>query len=518
MPEKSKHFDIKSTENLFLHSSKEEIDLKIPLPSAEKKINEAISRLLEYCEVEVGESFSILGIEQEYFLINRQLALRRPDLLFTGRTVYGTNFSEKTGNQGVSSIKSSVSAYISDCEEQAACLAVPMKTERHESFLSKYIAVSSFEKSLVAFQHNKLLKEILHQTAARYDLAVLFHEQPFAGISGTSQFMYWSISTDAGCNLLDPKESRLVFFTLLTAVVRAVHKHGPLLLASLSSADNDHRISEKKGAFFSAYLGEQLEKIVDDFVHERLEEKNWPQKIFSSDKNQKAFLNFDEDKFAFSILGSVSGFAFTLAILNATIAESLQLILDEIEGGMKNPQSLEQKCKSVFPVLRKILKEAHPMNFRREGYLEEEKKEMQIPKSYHAYEAFLNKSAVQAFDGILSEKKLQSLYEQLTEQYAKTVRMEAAVMIDLFRTQILPASLSFQEIWARSLHAASEVGIPSQPRLLDGLSTFSELMNQAIAAMEAIERVVRQAEEWDGTQKQKYFVNWWFRKWKKPAR
>ena len=503
----------------------EALDAKIPLHRSERRIKEAGLRLLKLCGLEATSVFSTLGAEQEYFAIDRHLYLMRPDLLLTGRTVFGAKppKGQELEDHYFSTVKDRILAYMIEFEESARKLGIPLKTRHNEVAPAQHEVAPLFEKGSIAVDHNLILMELMRQIAVKHDLACLFHEKPFAGINGSGKHNNWSLGSDTGLNFLDPKENSLLFLTVLTAVLRAVHTHAALLRASIASPGNDHRLggSEAPPTILSVYLGEALEKLVSDLVHDKKGPEMHPRQIDLglshlprhiadlSDRNRTSFFAFTGNKFEFRAVGASASCAMPVTTVNAIVAESLDLILDEIEkvtGGMK---SAEQKYAAALPVLRKILKEAQPVIFGGNGYTSEWEKDAEkrglpnIRKSYHAYAALLDKHSIRAFEEILSEAELHSRYEILVEQYAKTVQIEANLMIELFRTQILPASLATQKNWAGSLHSLSELGIKPGPRLLDGLSTLAGTINDAIALIDEVERISKQASElgWDARAK-----------------
>ena len=488
--------------SVFCSSKGEALDDKIPLLRAEQKLQQAVLRLLKCFDVKANAVCSNLRAEQEYFLIDRQGYLLRPDLVFAGRTVVGAGFFQGVEGLDLSLHTARVLAYIRECEELALTLGIPLKTWRREEALAQHKIAPLCEKGSIAVDHNLLLMELMRQKAHSHDLAILFHEKPFASFKGSSKHMYWSLTTDTGLDLLAPDAHRLIFLTLFTSILRAVQKHGLLFLASASSAGNDHRLADQAliPSVFSVSLESGLEKTISDLIHEQAGERSWSHdEVNLIDRDRLPFFSFSGNEFVFRAMGAAGSCALPLAILNATVAESLHLILDEAESSLGDGSSPDLKAKSVQSVLQKILKEAHPMIFDRDF------KETQLPKSYHAYAALLDKSAVQAFDGILSERQLHNYYELWIERYAKIVQGEAGLLMDLFRTKILPVCLAFQENWARSLHAVLETGGVPQPRLSDGLSVFSELINQAIAAIEAVDRVVHQTEDLGSDAKARVF-------------
>ncbi|MBS0625733.1 MAG: glutamine synthetase III [Verrucomicrobia bacterium] len=513
--------------SVFFSWKGEALDHKLPLLRSEQKIQEAGLRLLKFCGVEARAVYSTLGAEQEYFAIDRSLYLLRPDLSLVGRTVFGARppKGQELEDHYFSSVKDRVLAYMHDFEREAAKLGIPLKTRHNEVAPAQHEVAPLFEKASLAVDHNLLLMELMRQTAVKHDLACLFHEKPFAGINGSGKHCNWSLATDTGLNLLDPKENSLLFLALLTAVIRAVHHHATLLRATIASPGNDHRLggSEAPPTILSVYLGESLEKLVSDFIHERIEPEKLPRQIDlglshlprhttdRSDRNRTSFFAFTGNKFEFRAVGASASCSFPIAALNAIVADSLHQILDEMEKAAASAKGADQKFKLCLPILRMTLLASQPVIFGGNGYSAEWEKEAEkrglpnIRKSYHAYAAMLDKSTIRALTGVLSEHELHSRYEIQVEQYAKTVQIEANLMIELFRTQILPAAVTWQEKLGRSLAVLSELKINPETRLLDQLSSLVSLIGDSIAAIDEVERVAKQTADLGWEAKAKVF-------------
>ncbi|MDP1608204.1 MAG: glutamine synthetase III [Chlamydiales bacterium] len=508
--------------SVFFSWKGEALDHKIPLLRSEQSIREAGLRLLRLCGIEGLSVFSTLGAEQEYFIVDRQLSLLRPDLLLTGRTVLGAKppKGQELEDHYFSSLHPRVLAFMIDSERNALRLGIPVKTRHNEVAPSQHEVAPLFERASIAVDHNLLLMEIMRQSALNHDLVCLFHEKPFAGINGSGKHNNWSLATDSGINLLDPKGHPLVFFTLLAAVVHAVHHHAPLLRASIASASNDLRLggSEAPPTIPSIDLGEALQQVVMNLVDGKEIKRRdidlglshlpkWGVDI--SDRNRTSFFAFTGNKFEFRAVGSSASCAWPMTVLNAIVAESLHLLIDKIEKEVEGLVSVDEKWEKAAPVLQATFQAAQPILFSGNGYSSqwrEEAKQRGLPFSFHshdAYQALLTNHTLKVFEGILTDKELHSRYDIFVEQYAKIVLIEAKTMIELFRTQILPACLTAQEKWARSIHALVELKIEVSSRLKDGLETLSALIGEAVAAVDEVHRVMHQAEDlgWDAKAK-----------------
>lgn len=448
--------------SLFFSWKTEALDHKIPLMRSEEKLNTAVLRLLKIAGVQAERAFSTLGAEQEYFLIDRELFLLRPDLLLAGRTVFGAKppKGQELEDHYFGAVKDRVLAFMREFEDVAVQLGIPVKTRHNEVAPAQHEVAPLFEGASLAVDHNVILMEVMRSVAGKHDLACLFHEKPFMGINGSGKHNNWSVATDTGLNLFDPEQGSIVFLTMLTAVLRAVHAHAALLRASVASAGNDHRLggNEAPPTILSVYLGEALEKIVAEILHGKAEKmslrsidlglKAVPRhEADPSDRNRTSFFAFTGNKFEFRAVGASAHCALPITVINAIVADSLALILDEIAaciGDRKLKQ--EELLQTALPVLKKHLKDAQNVVFGGNNYSAEWEKEAEmrglpnIRKSFHALGQFLEKKHMHVFEGILNEKELHSRYEIWVEQYAKTMQIEANLMLELFYTQVLPAA------------------------------------------------------------------------------
>lgn len=516
--------------SLYFSWKGEALDHKIPLLRSEEKLKIQILRLLKMGSIPAASAFSTLGIEQEYFLIDRMFYLLRPDLLLSGRTVIGATppKGQELEQHYFGSLNDRVMAYMCEFEDAAIHLGIPVKTRHNEVAPSQHEVAPLFETGSLAVDHNLLLMELMKKIALKHGLASLFHEKPFARINGSGKHNNWSIATDTGHNLLDPKENSLVFLTLLTAIVRAVHDHAGLLRASIASAGNDHRLggSEAPPTILSVFLGEALEKIVHEIVAEKTGDAQMVRKIdlgllsilpFEadlSDRNRTSFFAFTGNKFEFRAVGASAHCALPLTAINAIVADTLALILDEISDVIQD-QKLDaaQSLAAALPILRKHLKIAKPVFFSGNAYSAEWEREAaqrglpNIKRSFHAFSQFLDKKSVRAFEGILGHKEIESRYEILVEQYVKTMNIETNLMVELFRAQILPAALQDQRNRASSLQMASAVGVQLDPHQLNSLKELASSITSAICAVDEMEKIKSQMHDLGWEAKGKTFCD-----------
>lgn len=498
--------------SLYFSWKGEPLDHKIPLLRSEEKLRAQTQRLLKMAESPAEKTFSTLGVEQEYFLVDRNFYLLRPDLMLAGRTVLGSPPAkgQELEHHYFGSLHDRVSSYMCDFEDTAVRLGIPVKTRHNEVAPGQHEVAPLFENGPLAVDHNLLLMEIMRKTALRHGLVCLFHEKPFAKVNGSGKHNNWSIATDTGRNLLDPKENSVVFLTLLAAVLKGVHEHAGLLRASIASAGNDHRLggSEAPPTILSVYLGESLEKMVDEIIHEKTVDSHALKKIDlglshilsfdvdPSDRNRTSFFAFTGNKFEFRAVGASAHCALPLTVINAIISDGLSLILDEMADAIQDQKlDADQLLTVVLPVIRKHLKAARPVLFDGNAYSVEWEREAanrglpNITKSFYAFSQFLDKKSIRAFEGILTHEELESRYEILVEQYAKTMNIETNLMVELFRTQILPAAIEDQRLRGKSLKALSSLELQLDEQQLAALKNISSLISSSIHAINEVEKV-----------------------------
>jgi glutamine synthetase len=500
--------------SLFFSWTGKVLDTKIPLLRSDAKINEAALRLLNHLGIDATQVYSTLGCEQEYFLIDRALFHLRPDLLMGGRTVFGKSSpkSQELEDHYFGILKERVLAYMRDFEDAAFELGIPVKTRHNEVAPSQHEIAPIFEKASIAVDHNVLLMELMRQIAIKHDLACLIHEKPFAGVNGSGKHNNWSLSTDTGLNLLDPTakpEDSLLFLIMVTAVLTAVHEHSALLRACIASAGNDHRLGghEAPPVIISVYLGDALDKLLDN-IEKELEHRHTASITLDlgipslpelpkdeTDRNRTSPFAFTGNKFEFRAVGSSANCALPITVINVIVAESLNRILDEIEKKLVKKTSSSPKAfkQAAMPVIRKYLKESRAIRFTGDNYSsawEKEAKKRGLPmikKSYWAFSTFVQKDVVSTFQGVLSQNELKARHEVMVEQYSKVMNIEAKLMVEMFRTQILPAVIGTQRIMAKTLKNLAECRAGNTQEQMNVLKKLTKVLNEAIRKCDHLE-------------------------------
>jgi glutamine synthetase len=445
----------------------EALDHKIPLLRSMDALSTAAIGALELLGVDEAQRvFTTIGCEQEYFLIDEQYYFERPDLLTTGRTLFGAKppKGHELDDHYFGSIPERILACMLETEVELAKLGVPIKTRHNEVAPNQYEVAPIFENSNVGADHQMLTMQVMQNAARRYGLVCLLHEKPFAGVNGSGKHNNWSMSTDTGMNLLEPGETpheNLVFLFFCTAVIQAVNKHQALLRASVANAGQDHRLgaNEAPPAIISIFLGAELEKVFGAIESGKAQSAKPgsflglgtpvlpPLPLHGGDRNRTSPFAFTGNKFEFRALGSSMSPALPNTVLNTIVAESI----DELAGKLKT--AAKASGATLEKALVKVVKESWSANkqivFDGDGYSEEWHTEAQkrglanLRTSPDALPWLTDKQTVATFKKykVLSKRELESREEVFTEQYAVTLNIEAETAASIARTMILPAAI-----------------------------------------------------------------------------
>ncbi|MFM9956966.1 MAG: glutamine synthetase III [Phycisphaerales bacterium] len=496
----------------FVSYTGEALDQKTPLLRSMDAVSEQAMRILKIFGTDQGVSrvFSTCGPEQEYFLIDRRYFLSRPDLLLCGRTLFGAKAAkdQQLEDHYFGSIPERVQAYMAECERELYALGVPVKTRHNEVSPAQYEFAPIFESANVAADHQQLVMQVLRKAAPKFGMQCLFHEKPFAGINGSGKHNNWSLATDTGVNLLDPKDethTNMQFLVVLCAVIRAVDLHADLLRGAVASAANDHRLgaNEAPPAIISIFLGDMLQDIVGQLEAGRtkstikgkqldLGANTLPDlPLHTSDRNRTSPFAFTGNKFEFRAVGSSQSIAFPNVVLNTIVAESL----DYIAGELEKHAGSEAKLKAgVAKLLQEIIKKHKRVIFNGDGYTAEwhaEAEKRGLPNfrnTVDALPALKSKKAIDLFKkyGVFSKVETESRYHIYVEQYIKHVTIEANTAVQMARTAILPAALRHQTTMAETVGATQAAGVDCD-ELRDALEEFNALVTNLRDAIAAVE-------------------------------
>jgi glutamine synthetase len=502
----------------FLSWTGEALDTKVPLLRSMEALSTQALRILKlFGNTAAGHVFTTVGPEQEYFLIDKSFYYLRPDLIATGRTLFGTTppKGQELEDQYFGSIPARVLACMADAEFELFKLGVPVKTRHNEVAPSQYEIAPIFENSNLATDHQNLTMEIIRRTADKYSLACLFHEKPFAGINGNGKHNNWSMSTDVGENLLNPGDNphdNAQFLVFCVAVVRAVAKYSEILRLSIASAANDHRLgaNEAPPAIISVFLGDQLQDIFDQL------EKGSPKTSKqggtfvtgvsvlpplpkeAGDRNRTSPFAFTGNKFEFRAVGSSANIGGPNTVLNTIIAESLDFIATNLEAAVKGGKELNVAIQDLLPG---IVKESKKVLFNGNGYSEEWHKEAEkrglpnLKSTTDVLPVIKRKDTVELFNKykVFTEKELESRFNILCENYVKQVTIEAKTTLLMAKTMILPAALRYQTEVGQSVAAAKAAGATSEA----GTETLSMLIsttNDLARGVKTLEKALSHAD------------------------
>jgi glutamine synthetase len=444
----------------------EALDHKIPLLRSMDALSKAAVGALELLgDEQASRVFTTVGPEQEYFLIDEQYYFERPDLLITGRTLFGAQppKGHELDDHYFGSIPERILACMMETERELAKLGVPVKTRHNEVAPNQYEIAPIFENSNVGADHQQITMQVMQNVARRYGLVCLLHEKPFAGVNGSGKHNNWSMGTNTGVNLLDPGDTpheNLQFLFFCTAVIQAVNKHQELLRASIASPGQDHRLgaNEAPPAIISIFLGTDLEQVFEVIEAGKVGASKPgsflglgtpvlpPLPLHGGDRNRTSPFAFTGNKFEFRALGSSMSLALPNTVLNTIVAEAIDDLAEKLGAAMKGSTTLEK-------ALTKVVKESWTANkrivFGGDNYSDAWHKEAEarglanLKSTPDALPWLLEKGTVALFKKykVLSKRELESRYEVFTEQYAVKLNIEAETAASLARTQILPASV-----------------------------------------------------------------------------
>ena len=506
------------------------LDKKTPLlRSMEKLSSEAVKMLHLLGKTDVKRVTTTVGPEQEYFLIDKKMYDKRPDLIYTGRTLFGAMApkGQELDDHYFGSIKSRVSAFMHDLDEELWKLGVFAKTKHNEVAPSQHELAPVFTTSNIATDHNELMMEVMKKTAEKHGLVCLLHEKPFAGVNGSGKHNNWSISTDTGENLLNPgkcPEENMQFQLFLAAVVKAVDEYQDLLRITVASAGNDHRLgaNEAPPAIISMYLGDDLGALVESIIegkdyksHKAARMETGVEalpdfKKDNSDRNRTSPFAFTGNKFEFRALGSSLNIACPNYMLNTMVAEELKQFYAEL----KDSEDLESSLKAL---IKKVLTEHQRIIFNGDNYSAEWVEEAarrglcnykSLPE---AMEHYIDKKNVDLFvgNGIVTEEEMRARYEIELEQYSKLLHIEALTMLDMAKKSITPAVMAFAKELAESVAVKKSVSqnlsTYAEESLLESLSYKLESFVKKTAELETA--VVNADDYSDNLELAKYYRN-----------
>ena len=500
----------------FCSYSGEVLDKKTPLLRSMEALSKQALRLLRlFGDTAAKRVVTTVGPEQEYFLIDKTLYDQRPDLLYTGRTLFGAKApkGQELEDHYFGSIKPRIAAFMKELDEELWKLGILAKTKHNEVAPAQHELAPIFTTTNVATDHNQLTMETMRNVAARHGLVCLLHEKPFEGVNGSGKHNNWSLSTDTGVNLLDPgkepaKNTRFLLF--LAAIIKGVDEYQDLLRISVASAGNDHRLgaNEAPPAIVSMFVGEELEAILAAIEEGRdytcAAEKKLQTGVHvlpdlhmdTTDRNRTSPFAFTGNKFEFRMLGSAISIACPNIMLNTLAAEEFRQFADELEGS----DDLER---DVRKIVQRVMREHGRIIFNGDGYSAAWQQEAErrglwnLPTTVDALPHYLDEKNVTLFarHSIYTRAEMEARYETALEEYAKTIRIEALTMSQMAHRDVFPAvsrilsqladGISAQRIACKDLPCAGETKL---------LKSLSALLDQAFEKADALDFHLAQEE------------------------
>ncbi|MBQ8254606.1 MAG: glutamine synthetase III [Clostridia bacterium] len=489
----------------------EALDKKTPLLRSMEKINKQALRVLKlFGNESVTSVKTTVGVEQEYFLITKEVYEKRKDLFYTGRTLFGAKApkGQELDDHYFGSIKDKVSEFMHDVDVELWKLGVLAKTEHNEAAPAQHELAPIFTTANIAADHNQLTMEMLQTVAKRHGLVCLLHEKPFAGVNGSGKHNNWSISTDTGINLLEPGETpyeNAQFLLFLSAIIKAVDDYQELLRISVSTAGNDHRLGagEAPPAIVSFFLGDELTEILNAIESEsayggkekellRVGVHMLPKFTKdTTDRNRTSPFAFTGNKFEFRMLGSAASVSDVNTVINTAVAETLKGFADRLENAECFEEALHDLIRDTVRAHKRIL-------FNGNGYDESWVKEAEkrglsnLRNTPEALSHFLDEKNVKLFseNKIFSETELRSRKEIMLESYCKLINIEALTMIEMARKEIIPAVISYIKDVSKTIinvkNAVPNALTDTEEEIVSSLSALASKANTAVKELDSL--------------------------------
>ena len=508
----------------------EVLDKKTPLLRSMEKLSQEAVKVLKLLGKDVKRVTTTVGPEQEYFLIDKEMYDKRPDLIYTGRTLFGAMApkGQELEDHYFGSIKTRVAAYMRDLDEELWKLGVLAKTKHNEVAPSQHELAPIFSTSNIATDHNELTMELMKKVAERHGLVCLLHEKPFKGVNGSGKHNNWSISTDTGENLLDPgkaPEDNIQFQLFLAAIIKAVDEYQDLLRITVASAGNDHRLgaNEAPPAIISMYLGDDLGALVESIIngteyrsHAKLKMETGVDALptfrkDNSDRNRTSPFAFTGNKFEFRALGSSLNIACPNYMLNTMVAEELSGFYEKLNGETDIYTAVKALVKETLTAHQRIIFNGD--NYTDEWVEEAARRGLCNYKSLpDAMEHYIDKKNIDLFvkHGIVSEQEIHARYEIELEHYSKQLNIEALSMLEMAKRDITPAVITFINELAQTVsfkkQASPFMSCYAEESLLKSLS---EELEAFVKKTDELEAAVKNAADYSGDNLEhaKYFRN-----------
>ena len=496
---------------IFVSYTGEALDFKTPLIKSLHALDKAATAVCRYFDKNTSRVVATLGWEQEYFLVDKERAATRPDLILTGRTLMGHESSkgQQLDDHYFGSIPTRVLDFMQALEKECWLLGIPVKTRHNEVAPSQFELAPIYEEVNLAVDHNALLMDIMNRIADKHQFKVLLHEKPFAGINGSGKHNNWSLATNKGINLLSPGKtpmSNLQFLTFFISTIGAVLEHESLLRAAIASSGNDHRLgaNEAPPTIISVFIGQQLSKVLDDLEYVSKGKLSPQEKtdlklnvigkipeilLDNTDRNRTSPFAFTGNKFEFRAVGSSANCAKPMTVLNAMVAERLNAFKEQTDAliekkGMK-------KDDAIFNVLRDQIKGIKSILFEGDGYSKEWEKESakrglsNNKTTPEALPAYIHEKSVLLFEhlNIFTERELIARYQVDLEEYVMKTQIEARTLGDISRNHVIPTGIRYQNTLIENVRGLKEIYGEAFEKHAKEQMVIIERISQHIAAI-----------------------------------
>jgi len=480
-------------------------------------IDEAAVGVCRYFDKNAKKVIATLGWEQEYFLVDSALYNARPDLVLTGRTLFGRSSSkgQQLDDHYFGSIPERATAFMCDFETESLKLGIPVKTRHNEVAPNQFECAPVFEEANLSVDHNQLVMDVMEKVARRHNFRVLFHEKPFAGMNGSGKHNNWSLQTDLGQNLLSPgatPKTNLRFLTFLINTIKAVHDHADLLRACIASAGNDHRLgaNEAPPAIISIFIGSMLTGALNEIEKKVKGSKMTPDEktelklnigkipeilLDNTDRNRTSPFAFTGNRFEFRAVGSSANCASAMIVLNTIVAKQLRKFKKEtdtlIKSGIKKDEAIFQTLQKYIIASKDILFEGN--NYSRDWEKEAEKRGLpNIKTTPHALAAYVSEKSKSLFEemSVMTARELEARNEIFLESYQMKIQIESRMMADLALNYVIPAAVKYQNTLIKNvnglrdaLNGNAEKHIATQVKMLVEISERIMVLKENVDQM-----------------------------------
>jgi glutamine synthetase len=509
----------------------EALDKKTPLLRSMEAINRQALRVLRlFGDEETTSVKTTVGPEQEYFLVEREMYEKRPDLVYTGRTLFGAKppKGQELEDHYFGTIKSRVAKFMEELDEELWKLGVLVKTEHNEVAPAQHELAPIFSTTNIATDHNQLTMELMQRIAKKHGLICLLHEKPFAGVNGSGKHNNWSISTNTGKNLLDPGDTpheNAQFLLFLCAVIKAVDDYQDLLRISVASAGNDHRLgaNEAPPAIISIFLGAQLSAILDSIEkgeeYGSQEQEIWKVGVHilprfpkdTTDRNRTSPFAFTGNKFEFRMVGSNDSISGPNIVLNTAVAESLRQFAERLEGSADFNEELHDLIQETIRDHKRIIFNGNGYD---DAWVAEAQKRglLNLKTTPDCLPYFIKEKNIHLFEEhkVFTETEIRARYEILLENYSKVLNIEALTMLDMANKDLLPAYTSYTKQLADAV-ASKKAAVPDADCSYEQerISRISSLCADMYRKTEALEKTLLGlvSKDCDELERAKYYRN-----------